>query len=145
MKKIAIILFGLIIIACEDIENCDTNDDRDFMIVRFYDLETQSDKKVGFTIGTGSINYEGIFSDDSTTIVLPLNPTDTTTSFFFISDTSNHQLVMRHDTQYSIFDPKCDPSITFLNLDTLQQTFDSTVVVGDVTNRLVTTNVEIYF
>ncbi len=145
MKKLVIIFIGLSILSCQDIENCGTDDNFDFMIVRFFDLESQSAKKVGFIIGSGNTAFSNIYSEDSTAIVLPLDPVDTTTSFFFISDTSNHELIVRHDVEFSIFDPQCDPSITFLNLDTLQQTFDSTVVVGTVTNRQLDTNVEVYF
>lgn len=145
MKKLVFILLGLLVFSCEDIENCNADDNLEVMIVRFFDLENESAKKVGFSIGSGSTVFSGIFSEDSTSIVLPLDPAASTTSFFFVSDTSNHELVMQHEAQFSIFDDKCDPSITFFNLDTVRQTFDSTVVVGTVTNRQLSTNVEIYF
>lgn len=146
MKKLLIILSVCLIGACNDIENCNANDDLSYMIVRFFDKETAANKKVGFLIGSGTFAYgEGFWAEDSTAIALPLNPNTEQTTFFFISDTSNHELVMSYDVEASIFDPDCSPSFTFLNLDTLSQTFDSTVVVGTVTNRQLSTNVEIYF
>lgn len=146
MKKFAIILLGLVIISCQDIENCDTNDDLDFMVVRFYDRESESPKKVGFTITAENSPYSFTPFTDSTGVGLPLNPGDTTTIFFFDSDTSHFELEISYDElQVTIFDPKCDPSYTFIGLDTVRQTFDSTVVVGTVTNRQISTNVEIYF
>lgn len=146
MKKFGIILFGLVILSCQDIEDCRTDDNLDVMIVRFYDIETKQTKKVGFTIGSGSYIYgEGYFSDDSTAVALPLNPSENATTFFFLTDTSNHELEMSHDVAFSIFDPKCDPSITFINLDTIRYTFDSLSIPGTVTNIQLDTNVKIYF
>lgn len=146
MKKLKLLLIGIVGFSCQDIESCGTDDDLDVMIVRFFDLESQQAKKVGFTIGSGnSIFGEGFFSTDSTAVVLPLNPEVNETSFFFITDTSSHSLTMSYNKKVSIFDPKCDPSLTFVKLDTVRQTFDSTVVVGTVTNRQLTTNVEVYF
>lgn len=159
MKKLAIILFGLLILSCEEIENCGADDNTDFVIVRFFDLETQVSKKVGFTFTVEGSPYEFRFLadttisstndttivSDSTFILFPLNPLTETTRLQFDSDTSSHFIELRHETSYSIFDEACEPSLTFINLDTVAQTFDSTVVVGNVTNRLLTTNVEIYF
>ena len=146
MKKLIIILLGLAIISCQDIENCDTDDDQNFMVVRFYDLQSASSKKVGFTITAENSPYNFAPFTDSTAVGLPLNPDDTTTTFFFDSDTSHFELEISYDQkQVSIFDPKCDPSYTYIGLDTVRQTFDSTVVVGTVTNRQLSTNVEVYF
>jgi len=146
VKKFAIILFGLVILSCQDIENCETDNNLDFMIVRFFDIETKQAKKVGFTIGSGNFVYgEGFYSEDSTAVALPLNPSEDTTPFFFLSDTSSHELEMSHEVEFSIFDPKCDPSITFINLDTVRYTFDSLSIPGTTTNRQLSTNVEVYF
>lgn len=146
MKKGFIILLVIpLVFACSDIENCGADQNIRYMIVRFFDLETEVAKKVGFTIGSGLVTYgEGFFSTDSTIVFLPLNPNEDAASFFFISDTSNHQLEVNYSTEFSIFDPDCDPSINFNNIDTVQQTFDSTVVVSPITN-IFTTNIEIYF
>lgn len=146
MKKLAIILFGLLILSCEEIENCGTNDELDFMVVRFYDLQSEASKKIGFTITADNSPYSFSPFTDSTGVGLPLNPDDPTTTFFFDSDTSHFEMEISYDEkQVTIFDPKCDPSYTFIGLDTVRQTFDSTVVVGTVTNRQISTNVEVYF
>ena len=145
MKKLAIILLGLIIISCQDIENCRTDDNLDYMILEFHDLESQSTKKVGFVITALESPYRYALSDDSTFVALPLDPEDTVTTFLFDSDTSHFEVEMRYDPEFSIFDPACDPSITFLNLDTVRYTFDSLSIPGTVTNRQISTNVEVYF
>lgn len=132
-------------VACNDIENCDTNSDLDFMIVRFFDVESKAQKKVGFVITASDSPYRFELFSDSTGVGLPLDPNGSSSTFFFDSDTSSFELVMSYEPQVSVFDPKCDPSFTFLNLDTVRQTFDSTIVVGAVTNRQLNTNVAIYF
>ena len=147
MKKLGIIFIWLSALSCQDIENCDTDDNWGIMIVRFFDFETKDAKKIGFAIGTGNIRYgESFFSEDSTFIGLPLNPDQKTTTFYFESDTSRFELEMSYeDLEVSIFDPKCDPSYTFLGLDTVRYTFDSLSIPGTVTNRQLSTNVEVYF
>ncbi|WP_462253949.1 hypothetical protein [Ekhidna sp.] len=158
MKKIFIIVFGLLIFSCQEIENCGTDDNTDFVIVRFFDLETQQPKTVGFTFTIEGSPYNFRFLadttisgtdttivSDSTFILFPLNPLNERTRLQFDSDTSSHFVELSYETSYSIFDEACDPSLTFVGIDTVSQSFDSTVVVGNVTNRLLDTNVEIYF
>ncbi len=146
MKKLVFILCASLVLSCEEIENCDTNDDLNFMVVRFYDLESESSKKIGFAITAENSPYSFTPFTDSTAVGLPLNPDDLTTTFFFDSDTSHYEMEISYEElQVTIFDPKCDPSYTYIGLDTVRQTFDSTVVVGTVTNRQISTNVEIYF
>ena len=148
MKKLGIILIGLLILSCQDIENCGTDDNLDFMIVRFFDRETTSSKKVAFQVSSGSIVYgEGFYSEDSTAIGLPLNPNSLETTFRFDSIGTNvsYELTMGYETALEIFDPKCDPSFYYSNLDTLSHSFDSLSIPGTVTNRQLNTNVEVYF
>ena len=146
MKKLSIIILGLIIASCQDIENCGTDDNLDFMILRFFDYETQSAKKVGFTITAENSTDQFKPFADSTGVGLPLNPDDPTTTFFFDSDTSHFELEMSYDQfRVSIFDPKCEPALTFIGLDTVRYTFDSLSIPGTVTNRQLDTNVEVYF
>lgn len=147
MKKLISILSVCLITACSDIENCDTNDDQSTMIIRFLDKETNAAKEVGFAVRAGSlVLLDGMSTEAYTGLALPLDPNSNQTTFTFdsIGTSVNYELVMSHDVQVSIFDPDCDPSFTFINLDTVRQTFDSTVVVGTVTNRQLSSNVEIY-
>lgn len=157
MKKLLIILSVWIVAGCNDIENCDTNEDQDAMIVRFFDFETKQPKNVGFEIVSDNppvtfviaiesvVNGETVILTETDVLVLPLNPDSNEITYTFNSDTSSHTLTMSYTPEITIFDPKCEPSLTFVNLDTVRQTFDSTVVVGTVTNRQLSTNVEIYF
>ena len=154
-----IILLGLVVLSCQDIENCGTDDIRDFVIVRFFDLESQEPKKVGFIFTIeGSTDSFHFLADttisstnditivsDSTFILFPLNPLTETTKLQFDSDTSSHFVELSYEPSYSIFDSACEPSLTFMNIDTVRQTFDSTVVAGTATNRQISTNVEVYF
>ena len=115
------------------------------MIIRFFDAESKSAKKVGFRVTETETNAAFGLSEDSLAIGLSLNPQDTSLSFLFDSDTNDYVLNVRYDTEFTIFDPECDPSLTFLNLDTLSSSFDSTAIRGTVTNRQLTTNFEVYF
>ncbi len=145
MKKLFLIFSLGLFLSCNDIENCDTNDEQDFMVLRFFDLATQSTKKVGFTITASDSPYQFVPFDDSTGIGLPLNPNTDQTSFLFTSDTSIFELVISYDLQLSLFDDACDPSFVFSNLDTVSYTFDSLSIPGTITNRQLDTNVEVFF
>lgn len=145
MKKLLIILLIGGMSACSDIENCDTNDEQDFMILRFFDLETQTTKEVGFTITGSDTPFQFEPTTDFSAIGLPLNPSASSTGFVFTSDTSNFELVISYDLELSIFDDACDPSFVFSNLDTVSYTFDSLSIPGTITNRQLETNVEVFF
>ena len=148
MKKLVILLSILSIVCCNDIENCDANDNRDFMILRFYDIETKSEKKVGFQVTSGDFIYgEGFYFEDSTAIGLPLNPNSETITFLFdsIYTSMSYEIEMSYKTQLSIFDPDCNPFFIYSNIDTIRYTFDSLSIPGTITNRQLNTNVEIYF
>ena len=144
MKKLLILFLVIVLGGCQDIENCDTNDEQAFMVVEFLDKESATPKKVGFLIGTGSTAYSGIYSSDSTLAGLPLNPNTSETSYFFLTDTSNFELTISYETQVSIFDEGCDPSVLFMNLDTISYSFDSLSIPGTFTNRLIGTNVQVF-
>lgn len=145
MKKLLFIIGVLAFAACNDIENCETDDALDFMIVRFYNKQTKRPVKVGFTISASNSPYQFVPFTDSTGVGLPLDPNQNEVTFLFDSTTTQYELVMSYEVEASIFDPDCEPSLTYVELDTVRQTFDSTVVVGTVTNRQLNTNVEIYF
>lgn len=145
MKNLLIIAGLLAFAACNDIENCETDDALDFMIVRFYNKVTKQPVKVGFAISASNSPYQFVPFTDSTGVGLPLDPDQNEISFLFDSTTTQYELVMSYEVEASIFDPDCEPSLTYIKLDTVRQTFDSTVVVGTVTNRQLSTNVEIYF
>ncbi|GAB4233400.1 MAG: hypothetical protein Tsb0034_06630 [Ekhidna sp.] len=102
---------------------------------------------MGFTITADDSPFQFVPFTDSTGVGLPLDPERGSVTFHFdsVGTSVSYDLQVSYDTEISIFDPKCDPSFTFTNLDTVRQTFDSTVVVGTVTNRQLNTNVAIYF
>ena len=139
---IALMLLG----ACQDIENCDTNDEQGFMVVAFLDKESGAPVKAGFTITAAGSPYSFTPFTDSTAVGLPLNPDAESVTFFFdsLGASVRYQLEISYETQVSIFDEGCDPSIIFTNLDTLSYTFDSLSIPGTITNRLIDTNVQVF-
>ncbi|MEM9337233.1 MAG: hypothetical protein AAGA66_00775 [Bacteroidota bacterium] len=157
MKKTIFILFSFIALSCQDIDSCAGDSNLPFMVVRSFDIDTGSPKKIGnfqrITSEGNIIPFDsGFYSIDSTTVFLFLNPDDTITTYFFDSaesadgfEISDFELQMVYDPEFSIFDPECPPSILFTNLDTLKSTFDSTVISGRVTDRQLTSNVEVFF
>ena len=81
------------------------------MIVRFFDKETNSSKKVGFEITADDSPYVWPYFTqivvsggdttvviDSTLVLLPLNPITNTSTYYFNSDTSSHRIEMSYDT-----------------------------------------------
>lgn len=147
VKKTIFILTIFLFGACQDIANCDTNDEQSFMILEFLDKETEEPIKTGFTITATGSPYAFIpFRDDSSAVRLPLNPNEGSVTFYFDSlDTSiRYELEMSYGTQVSIFDEDCPPSITFMNLDTLRHTFSAVKIPGTITNRLIETNVQVF-
>lgn len=159
--------------ACRDIDNCEADDNRDFMIIRFYESDTTSliSKNVNFSFlaeGAQTLismdSVDKVFDVDTTiydifleagdtlripegnAVGLPLNAAADAIIYYCvlpnlqISDT----LQLSYFKEYSVFDPECSPSLTYVNIDTISQTFDSLAIVGRVTNRQLTTNIEIY-
>ncbi len=127
------------------------------MVVRFFDLGTETAKKIANVRATtqGGLTLlidTSYFASDSTAINLLLNAQDTTVTFFFDSvnsadgfGTADFELQMVYDKEYTIFDPQCDPSVSFFNLDTARSTFDSTVIVGRATDLQLTSNIDVFF
>ena len=147
MKKLLFILSAFGVLACNDIENCEADENLDVMIVRFYNKGTKAAKKVGFTITADNSPYSFPPFTDSTGIALPLNPDAGQATFHFdsVGTDVSYDLVMSYDTELKIFDPKCNPSFYYSNLDTISYTFDSLSIPGTVTNIQISANVEIFF
>lgn len=146
MKKLLFIL-GLFLlgISCRDIEDCNADENLNYVVLRFYDKETKGTRKIGFVTTEVSSPYTFVPTTDSTAIVLPLNPEDTVVQYLFDSDTLDFVLRFRYDREISIFDPECAPSISYSEIDTLNQTFDSLAITGTVANRQIDTHFEAYF
>lgn len=145
MRKVFFLLFTALLAACGDIESCTSDPNQSFMIVRFYDAETNAAKKVGFRISANESELLIGLPSDSLAAGLPLDAEDTTVLFHFDTDTMDYALRVSYGTEISIFDADCDPSVLFVGLDTVSSTFDSTALIGTVTDREITTNIEVYF
>ena len=137
--------------ACADIDACEADSNQSFLAIDFHDRETLEQRTVGFEVtdkfrtdSTGSpVLYP--LESDSASIHLPFNAQDTTSTFVFRSDTSEFELSIRYEALFSIFDPQCDPSILFQGIDTLNNDFDSLAILGRTANRVIPTNIEVYF
>jgi len=148
VKKLVFILSLCFFASCNDIEDCGTNDELDFFVMRFYDLETKELKKVAFQVtSSGFIYGEGFYSEDSTAIGLPLNPEEEQITYQLdsIGTEVSYMLTLSYETNVSIFDPDCPPSFYYSSLDTVNHTFDSLAIPGTITNSQLSTNVEVYF
>lgn len=153
MRKAIIICIGSILFGCRDIDNCDSDSSQPFMIVQFFDILERTPKQIGFQVRSvtreqGTFLIDSTFyRNDSTVLLLLLNPEDTTLTVEFdsIDSPNDFELQIRYDREFSIFDPECPPAVSFVNIDTLRSTFDSTVVVGSITDRQLSNNIEVYF
>jgi len=162
VKKLFLISLLVAFSACNDIEDCDTDENLDFFILRFYDIESQSAQKVAFEVTSEVSNADEttifLYGDccyfsDSTGIALPLNPDAGLATFQFdsVGADVSYSLTVSYETNVSIFDEDCPPSFFFTALDSVNYTFDSLAIPVDFTTRqLITTttvnpNVEVYF
>lgn len=153
VKNILFVSFLAGMASCSDIDSCDANDEQNFMVLDFHRLESRASLKVGFRVTSGDEVFgEGVYEDgdyayseDSTSINLPLDPNSETTSFQFESDTSSFEITLGYEINVSIFDPDCPPSFFYSGLDTLSHSFDSLSIPGTITNSQIETNVEVYF
>ncbi|MEL7146759.1 MAG: DUF6452 family protein [Bacteroidota bacterium] len=134
------------LIGCKDIKDCQLKDDTSFFVIALFDRDTTSStESIAFTsIIEESLN--GAFYLDTTMSVfgLPVNTTDTTTTYFFQSELGADTLVVSYDFQYNIFFEDCEPVQSFFDLSVLSHTFDSLVIVNENLNNEIIRNVEIY-
>lgn len=147
LKGISIFtLLIAILIGCQDIKDCQLKDDTNFYVVALFDKDTTSStESVAFTsIIEESLN--GAFYLDTTmsTFILPINTTDTVTTYFFESELGSDTMVVSYDFQYNIFFDECEPAQRFFGLQVLSHTFDSVSVVNDDLNNEIVRNVEVF-
>ena len=135
----------MLLAMCNDIEQCTSDSSLSYMVVRFYDAETKATKKSGFRITRSGSSELIDLRNDSLGVELALNPLDTVQTFVFDTDTIDYTMQVRYDAEFSIFDPDCDPSLVFTGLDTLSSSFDSTAIIGIITDRQLPSNFEVYF
>ncbi|MEM6641497.1 MAG: hypothetical protein AAF616_00845 [Bacteroidota bacterium] len=82
---------------------------------------------------------------DSTFILLPLDPARNSIKYLLQNDTSDFFIELAYDPQVSIFDPECPASLVYTNIDTIAYNVDAVSIPGPITNRLVGTNVQVFF
>lgn len=170
MKKLGIILLGLIIISCQDLENCDTISETSFLFVELFDATDSTERKLLYgyrsaneiifqpdtTIeGTDTTIWKagdtlilgntGIILSQSPIVSLPLSIADNSSIFSFQTDTMDYSLSVSYQKEVSIFDPSCEPAVTLKNLNVLSHSFDSLSILNNQTNLLLGVNFEVYF
>lgn len=157
--------------ACRDIESCNADPARQELIIQFLSDTSGAIQNVNYSfLPAGSdvlfvfdstyfvaeedtIIY-GTFVPEGDSILLPEGNRaaldldanrDSITYYFILPDgTIPDTLNLRYNREFSIYDPECPPSLTYVNIDTVSQTFDSLKIVGTVTDVQITTHIEIY-
>jgi len=147
MKTRNLVLILLISIwGCNEIEQCQLDPNSEFLVGTFYNIKDSVARDTLVFNAVVPSNQPLNFYD---TIIFgaffPLNPTDTTISYTFMTDSMDYQLSLSYDVLYYLFSPDCDPSIRYFDLKVVETNFDSVAVVGDVLDLQIPINLEIYF
>ncbi len=145
-NRIAFFLITMSILACNEIKDCDLDENRKFAVIAFYDFSDSTIRDTLIFNQVYSPQSPYLFADTILEVVgLPLDPTDDFTSFVFETDTGDYDLNFSYKREFSVYDVNCDPSIRFYDLSCTTSAFDSVAIVNPILNREEFTNVEIYF
>ncbi|WP_421892229.1 hypothetical protein [Marinoscillum sp.] len=149
MRSGIVLMLGVwLAVSCQEIKDCTLETSTDYSIVRFYRADTtvRTVKEVAF----GKIYIAGdpdnILSMNDTVVVtgLFLNPADTRVTYLFETDSIDYELTMEYKPHLRIYYDECDPVYSY-KLDTAYSpNFDSVVMVNNVLDKVVSTNLEIY-
>ena len=141
------IVLTLLLIGCQDIKDCQLKDDTSQVVFALFDRDTTNQTE---SVQFSSILIENlslpILNFDTTLSVfgLPVNTTDTVTTFFFESELGFDTLVISYDFQYNVFFEECTPVQSFFDLRVMTHTFDSVSIVNDELNNEIVRNVSVF-
>ena len=145
-NRIVYFLFIIGVLGCNEIKECDLDDNRKFAVIEFYHI---SDSSIRDTLIFNQIyNLESPYNFGDTILEitgLPLDPSSDFTSFVFETDSGDFDLDFDYKREFSVYDVDCDPSIKFYDLTGSSTAFDSVAIVNPILNRDEFTNVKIYF
>ena len=144
MKYHSLIVF-LLVLACNDIKDCDLDENRNFAVVSFYD---KSDGTLRDTLYFNRVISPGyIYEIDSVfgSVALPLDPNGEIMEFELETDTLNYDLTVQYSTIVTIPSVECGPSVKIEDLQWSSSAFDSVALVNPILNYDELINAEIYF
>jgi hypothetical protein len=156
MRLSFLFVFGVWLLSCQEIKDCELESSTDYAILRYYEADSvsQNTKTVAFInvseVDVSAYVISSIFDSDSTNdtvnaVALFTNPTDTLVKYLFETDSIIYDLTLDYKPHLRILYDECDPVYSY-KLDTAYSTnFDSVVVRNNILDREVSTNIEVYF
>lgn len=145
-NRILCFLIIIAVLGCNEIKECDLDDNRKFAVIEFYDISNGTIRDTLIFNQVYSLQSPYNFADTILEITgLPLDPSGDFTAFIFETDTGDFDLDFTYKREFSVYSVECDPSIKFYNLAGSSTAFDSVEIVNPILNRDEFTNVKIYF
>lgn len=150
MKRL-MFLVGLVILGCEDYDDCGVSNLSEELHLQFHDMDTKKTKKVIFDAMTvqftdgGVINYQDTIG--ATGYVFPVSLADTLTHYSFVTDTAVYNFELWYDLEAIVENPECGPifRVKQLNYNRETLTFDSAAIKVLELTTLISPHVEVYF
>jgi hypothetical protein len=122
-----------------------------FMKLDFYERTSKLPKYIKFD----SIYVSGtdlVFTQDTTTLLLPVNPAEAFTRFMLFHDGKSDSLTVSYTSETRIIATDCGAFTYFKNLEIVNSSFDpalirliSTELLKDPVHQRYVTNLEIFF
>jgi hypothetical protein len=147
MWKYAILGFFVLLISCNDPDDCQLIPYSNNMGVRFNFLFEQ-ERAIEFD-SIKVFPYERFANDTvaiTGTVLFPLDLNQDTVRYQFFTDSTDYFLEIQYKTEVILEELNCDPAVRFFGLEVSGTNFDSVNIVGPVIDRtLYQTNIEIFF
>ena len=119
--------------------------------IDLYDKANKQPKSIKFDSIRVS-GTESVFYQDSTSLLLPVNPVEDTTRFTFIHDGKSDFITVKYSSETRIISPDCGAFIYFKNLEIVNTSFDQSLIklinaqlLKDVVHQKYVTNLQIFF
>ncbi len=155
MKSGLLFVFGIwLMLSCQEIKDCDLESSTDYIILRYYEADSadKEPKTVAFSLVWEESNWPTVistmtdtFEDDTVSAVgLFINPNDTLVKYFFDTDSIQYDLTLDYKSHLRIYYDECDPVYSYMLDTAYSSNFDSVVVISNILDRDVSTNIEVY-
>ncbi len=156
MRKGLVIVGGiwLAVASCQEIKDCALQSSTEFAIIRFYEADSsdQTEKTVAFSLidePTSNLVISTMADTDEddtiTAVRLWLDAQASEVNYSFETDSITYELKILYEPHLRIYYDECDPVYSFKLDSVYSPNFDSVVISNRVLDRVVTTNVEVYF
>jgi len=150
MVRLIVVLFIVILVAaCTNDELCIGKGINE---IKLSFVESGSDPESVISITFDSIGVSGnpvaypSYADTTLSVLtLEVDPDSTVTRFVFITSDRTDTLDLSYRVRPSFISVQCGPELLFSKLDTLGHTFDSLVIVQDIFDSEIDTNIKIYY